>query len=142
MGTTLIHIDEHSDLWENKNILPERGEKSGDTYLENIWKFTNYACNVGNYITPARNAWLIDTIMRIEGEYDIDQALQKSYPTEYILNLDMDFFSEELDYIDYEKKKACITHFAKHARLITIATSPGFMDQAKAIRIMRDIFYS
>jgi len=37
-------------------FYPERGEKSGDTYLENIWKFTNYACNVGNYITPARNA--------------------------------------------------------------------------------------
>ncbi len=75
MGTTLIHIDEHSDLWENKNILPERGEKSGDIYLENIWQFTNYACNVGNYIVPAQNAGLIDTIVRIEGEYDIDEAL-------------------------------------------------------------------
>ncbi len=47
-GTTLVHIDMHSDLWENKFILSPLDTQD----LKKVWEFTNYRCNVGNYIQP------------------------------------------------------------------------------------------
>lgn len=57
---TLVHIDEHSDLWENENNLPE------NSTLEEVFHFTNSECNVGNYIQPALREGLIEKVLRIE----------------------------------------------------------------------------
>lgn len=46
----LLHMDQHSDLWENNF------EISDFSHLEKMWEFTNFQCNVGNYILPAINA--------------------------------------------------------------------------------------
>jgi hypothetical protein len=45
-----------------------------------------------------------------------------------ILNLDLDFFSDEMEYIDYEKKKRIILDIAQKSKLITISSSPFFID--------------
>jgi hypothetical protein len=135
----LIHIDQHSDLWKNENSVPI-GVYNKEEYLENIWKFTNFSCNVWNYIVPALEEWLISKITRIESEYDLDQYREYTADANSILNLDLDFFAPDLDYINYEKKKTCILRFARQVKLITIATSPWFMDQEKAIEVLRDIF--
>lgn len=47
---TLVHIDEHSDLWSNENDIRE------NPTLKQMFDFTNYSCNVGNYIQPAIRA--------------------------------------------------------------------------------------
>ena len=57
-----------------------------------------------------------------------------------ILNLDLDFFSSELDYISFDQKKDMILRFARYAKLITVATSPFFIDQNRAIETFRKIF--
>lgn len=57
-----------------------------------------------------------------------------------ILNLDLDFFSPELDYIDFEDKKHFIRYFASQSDLITVATSPFFIDQERAIEMFRKVF--
>jgi hypothetical protein len=56
------------------------------------------------------------------------------------MNLDLDFFSDEMEYIDFEKKKKIILQIAKKSKLITISTSPYFISQNKAINICKDIF--
>ena len=56
---TLVHIDEHSDLWKNENEIKERN-------LESVFHFTNYSCNVGNYIQPAIREGIIEKALRIE----------------------------------------------------------------------------
>lgn len=55
-GFTLIHIDEHSDLWENPNILNREHALQDMRYA---WEFTNLSCNVGNYIVPAIKSGLV-----------------------------------------------------------------------------------
>lgn len=65
MKNTLVHIDEHSDLWENKNDLKIE-MCHGTPLLEKIFHFTNYSCNVGNYIQPARREGIIENVLRIE----------------------------------------------------------------------------
>jgi hypothetical protein len=57
-----------------------------------------------------------------------------------ILNLDLDFFQPDLDFIDYELKKKVILDIAKKASIITVSTSPFFIEQNLAIRVFKDLF--
>ena len=128
----LIHIDEHSDLWENPHTIPSRS-------LEDIWRFTNYACNVGNYIAPAIKDGLIGRVIRIENEYQLDQYRDYTPSENSILNIDLDFFAPEMDFIEEEKKIRCIKNLIKKVKCITIATSPYFIYQWLAIEKLRKI---
>lgn len=136
-GNTLIHIDQHSDLWDNKNDIP-----NNKIDLETMKQFVNEQCTVANYIQPAIRHGLIERVVRIEGENDIEKYgnYEPELDESPILNLDLDFFAKELDYIDFEKKKQIILKFARKARLITVATSPFFIDQDRAIEYLRRVF--
>jgi hypothetical protein len=57
-----------------------------------------------------------------------------------ILNLDLDFFQKDLDFINYELKKKVILDIANKAKVITVASSPFFIQQDLAIRVFKDIF--
>ncbi len=129
----LIHIDEHSDLWENENTIHSRE-------LEKVWEFTNFSCNVGNYILPAKKNGIIDKVTRIENEYQVDEYRTYIPSDNSILNLDLDFFAPEMDFIAEEKKISLIRHFIPQVKCITIATSPFFIDQTLAIEKLRKIF--
>jgi hypothetical protein len=47
-----------------------------------------------------------------------------------------------LDFIDYELKKKVILDITKKATVITVATSPFFIDQNLAIKVFKDLFNS
>ena len=58
-----------------------------------------------------------------------------------ILNLDLDFFEPELDFIDYDLKKQVILDIARRADVITVCTSPYFIEQQRALEVFRDLFF-
>ncbi len=126
LGFTLVHIDEHSDLWANSNHLDLRKAFEDESYA---WEFTNYKCNVGNYIKPALDSGLVGKMIRIENEFQIDEFLGYIPDNNSILNLDLDIFAPELDYIDERKKIACIQNLLSRIKYVTIAISPYFIDQ-------------
>lgn len=134
----LVHIDEHSDMKDDLEYLlkPESED------LEKVFEFTNYKLNVGNYIFPAKKEWIIWEVIQIRNETNLNYYLNKKYNLNWkiILNLDLDFFGEGLDYIDYELKKKVILDIAKKASLITVASSPFFVDQKLALKVFRDLF--
>ena len=78
--------------------------------------------------------------MRIENEYQIDTYRNYTPNKNSILNLDLDIFAPELDHIDEMKKVACIKNFLPKVSYITIATSPFFIDQTRALEKLRKIF--
>lgn len=134
----LYHVDEHSDMRKPNKIL----EKSSSWDLKNIFEYTNFELNVGNYIIPALAEWIISEVIQIRNEnnlFDYDFS-KKDMNKDIILNLDLDFFEPNLDYIDYESKKKVILDIAKKAKIITVATSPFFIDQALAIEVFKDLF--
>lgn len=133
-GFELIHIDEHSDLWENENIITDY------TDLENIWGFTNFQCTVGNYIQPALRAGIIQKMIRIENEFQIEEYIHYTPQKNSILNLDLDIFSPELSYIPENITLKCIKHLISQVRYVTIATSPYFIDQKRALWMLQKIF--
>lgn len=132
----------HSDLWKNGFDLDL--ERVGDSaYVED---FVNTKTEVGNYIDPAIRCGFVGEVVKIEGEGELESALARlengeidfSVPT--VLNLDLDFFAPDLDYVPFELKKRAVLAFAKKSRLVTVATSPGFIDGEAALRAFRKIF--
>jgi hypothetical protein len=55
------------------------------------------------------------------------------------LNLDLDFFCSNLDFIDFELKKKAIKKIFNMASLITISSSPFFIDQELALKKLKDL---
>ena len=137
-GSTLIHIDEHADTRDNWEYLL----KPDSLNLEKVFKFTNFELNVGNYIVPAMKEGLIKKVIQIRNEMNLNDYINNKFNLYLyiILNLDLDFFRQELDFISYDLKKKVILDVAKKAKIITIATSPFFINQDLVIKIFKDIF--
>ncbi len=188
----LYHIDEHADMRDPWQYLlkPESED------IQQVFEYTNFFLNVGNYIVPAQKEGLIGEVVQIRSESALREYLNSSrhlsptlpcfnfeivaplcfslvscqereqesksaasFPFEgkefkievlceqecdnwrsIILNLDLDFFEPELDFIDYDLKKRVILDIARKADLITVCTSPYFIDQERALRVFRDLF--
>lgn len=121
-GATLIHVDQHKDMREPAE--PFDGK--------DVFAYTNEVLNVGNYIVPARDEGLLGDILLVTGESDLEQWDFIGEGNK-ILNIDLDYFAPELSYIDFEKARAFILAHLKEASLVTIATSPFFIDQDLAL---------
>jgi hypothetical protein len=135
-GFTIIHVDQHSDLRPNENIF-DVSRIHDERYVEN---FIDEKTNVGNYIVPATACGLAGRMIRVEGEPALDTLLEEIIPVNSVLNLDMDFFAPCMDAIPFSKKKTAVQKAALAAGVITIATSPYFIDQDLAIRRIHEVF--
>ena len=134
---TLYHIDEHADYRDPKMDLEK-------TDLKSIFEYTNFSkINVGNYIIPAEREGLVWKTVQIRNTQNLEDYLEnkKDKENNIILNLDLDFFQPDLDFIDYELKKKVVLDIAKKADVITISTSPFFIDQELALKVFKDLFY-
>ncbi len=139
-NNTLIHIDEHADTRDNdKNLY-----KLASYDLEKVFDFTNNVLNVWDYIIPAKNEGIIWDIIQIRNETNLRNYLKmkNNISWKIILNLDLDFFQPDLDFIDYELKKKVILDLVSKASVITVATSPFFINQKLAIKVFKDIFWN
>lgn len=140
-NTLLYHIDEHADTRDPWEYLLRPDSED----LQKVFGYTNFFLNVGNYIIPAEKEWLVWETIQIRSEgalelYEKGEYIWKEKGRSTILNLDLDFFSPGLDYIDYELKKRVILDITKKADLITVCTSPFFIDQERALEVFRDLF--
>ena len=151
-NSLLYHVDEHADYRE-ADVEIEK------TDLESIFNYTNFSkINVWNYIIPAEKEGLIWETVQIRSEKELEEYVSKigqtqgTAPTDIcrgescvhpsiILNLDLDFFQPDLDFIDYEMKKKVVLDIAAKADVITVATSPFFIDQKLALEVFEDLFY-
>jgi hypothetical protein len=66
--------------------------------------------------------------------------LLEQLPENYILDIDLDFFAPDLDYLNNQLKLKAIKKALPLAKIITIASSPYFIDQQLAFKFLREIF--
>ena len=136
----LIHIDQHADTRDNDKIISKSDSKS----LEKVFDFTNFVLNVWDYIIPAQKEGIIENIVQIRNTKNLEDYLQnfsnKKNNSKIILNLDLDFFASELDFIDFELKKKVILDVFEKASYVTVCTSPFFVDQGLAVEKFKEIF--
>ena len=136
----LIHIDQHADTRDNDKIISKSDSKS----LEKVFDFTNFVLNVWDYIIPAQKEGIIENIVQIRNTKNLEDYLQnfsnRKNNSKIILNLDLDFFASELDFIDFELKKKVILDVFEKASYVTVCTSPFFVDQGLAVEKFKEIF--
>lgn len=133
---TLIHIDQHKDTRIPAHMLaPEQARDPNELY-----RFTNEILNVGNFIPPAIKTGLIDTIINIDSSTTVEKYLRTRAPLRYILDIDLDFFAPDLDYISNAQKLDLIKKLLPQAAIVTIATSPFFLNQTLAITLIKKLF--
>ncbi len=137
----LIHIDQHTDM----NKLPPllKGGRGDLKTLDSVFKIVNYHCNVWNFIQPAIQDWLISKVHQINTEYSLLNIRLKrgikGVQKNYILDIDLDFRSPEMSIHEYKKTIQITKKLIQNSRVVTIATSPYFLDQNLAIKILKDL---
>lgn len=143
-AATLIHIDQHKDT----RIPIEFLSPEESTDLKKVYEYTNTILNVGNFIPPAIKTGLIKEIIFIDSEaslknFNLENVIKNSSHSKQnnlILDIDIDFFAPDLDYIGNQLKLETIKKILPFASTITIATSPFFIEQELAIEWIKKIF--
>ena len=136
----LIHIDQHSDCWENKERL-ELFEHEYD--LEKVFHFYNEKCNVWNFIPPSSNSWIILDQIQVRSTNAL-KNLTIDKNQNFVLDIDLDFCLNWMDRneVDQESIKILKETFNKiwrYSLCTTIATSPYFLNQEIAIKIIEKL---
>ena len=139
-NTKLIHIDQHSDCRENKNHLELDWNVNE---LEKVFSFCNQKCNVGNFIPPAIDSRIISSQIQIRSTTAL-KNLEIEKNQNYILDIDLDFCLNWIgrNKINKEAVKLLKNKFDKiwkSALCITIATSPYFLNQELAVKIVEEL---
>jgi len=137
----LIHIDQHTDMNVNTNVIARNIETKQSYNIEELFDFVNYKCNVWNFITPAIQDGLISKVIQINTEYSLLNFNFQSRTNNYILDIDLDFRHPNMWIEEYNKSIEITKNLISQSSLVTIATSPYFLDQNLAIKILKDIFY-
>ncbi|MDR2189684.1 MAG: UPF0489 family protein [Candidatus Peribacteria bacterium] len=133
----VLHIDQHSDMRDNQFSLPDDLLKVDRS--REVFAFVQQHCNVGNFIQPAVKAGLISDVVQIRTETALQQEAQHpKVPFPYILDLDLDFFAPEMD-INFLRYLPPLQQLIQNAECTTIATSPYFLQQEKALEMMKEI---
>ena len=129
-GCKLVHVDQHKDMREpdNYNVDIEN--------LDDVFTYTNEVLNVGNFIQPALKKGIFSEAIIIDSSYGFDVEVDE----EYVLDIDLDIFSKDMDYIPYDFRIDKIKKLIENAKVITIATSPYFIEQDYAIKVLKELF--
>jgi hypothetical protein len=119
-----IHIDQHTDMnlsefeldLENPNL---------DVY--NVW----------NFIQPAIKSGLINKVEQINTEYKLLNF--QTNEKDLILDIDLDFRAPEMSIESYKETIEKVKNLISKSRVVTIATSPYFLNQSLAFKICKDL---
>lgn len=119
----LIHIDQHRD--EAAYLDVEDWEKD---------------LRICDYINWAKdNGWIQKkhiSLCESRDFFDFTNFTELNY----ILNIDLDIFAPEQTIVPHKEIWDLIFKLEKNASLVTIATSPLFLDQKKAIELLNHFF--
>lgn len=129
-GCKLVHVDQHKDMREPDNYDVD------EENLDDVFRYTNKVLNVGNFIKPALHKEIFSEVVIIDSSYGFDIEIEG----EYVLDIDLDIFSKDMDYIPYDLRINKIKKLINNSKVITIASSPYFIEQDYAIKVLKELF--
>ena len=129
---TLLHVDQHADM----NEPDERISETQQNDLEYIAEYVTEKTQIASFIWPALNAGLIDECVQIRSEAKLEEMVVKDWWDNVILDIDIDFFVWEKD---YGHKMHLLRQMIEKAHVVTIATSPYFIDQQEAVSLIKEL---
>lgn len=128
----VIHIDQHSDMKE-PSYIPDK--LTSNKVLE---EYTFSWLNVWNYLIPLQKLNFIKNIYQYRTEYSILNMDTLNIENN-ILNIDLDFWEENMS--STKKSLEKVKKLIEKSPLTLIATSPYFIDQKKALKLIHKLFY-
>ena len=120
----LIHIDQHTDM-------------NSSEYELNLENPNLDVYNVWNFIQPAIKSGLINMVEQINTEYKLLNF--QTNEKDLIFDIDLDFRAPEMSIEKYSEAIEKTKELISKSRVVTIATSPYFLDQNLAIKICKDL---
>jgi len=124
----IVHIDAHPD----DAIFSHETKEITDKNILGIYDKSR----ISDFLDCAQKGNLIKSLKRITTEADfLETPLIPNEP--FVLSLDIDIFGPEGAFTSLESKIAIIAHYWKYASAVTIATSPGFIDQENALVLVK-----
>lgn len=120
----LIHIDQHTDMNSSEFKL-DLDNPNLDVY--NVW----------NFIQPAIKSGLINKVEQINTEYKLLNF--QTNEKDLILDIDLDFRAPEMSIERYSETIEKTKNLISKSRVITVATSPYFIEQNSAIKICKEL---
>ncbi len=121
--------------------------------LEEVEEYTNTDLTIADFIVPALSTGLIEEVLMVTGEnvagagiFSWEGELKKhdstniparikDYPS-IIVDIDLDYFSQGFD---EAKTLETTKYWIEKADIITIATSPLFIAQEKALAVLKSL---
>ncbi len=158
-GGALVHVDQHRDTREPDSwLLPEAkvtsqkakekeccppgendrvlGPVSFDfSLLPSVFDYTNHVLNVGNFIPPAIRLGLFREVIQVGSP----EAFRADLPDRFVLDIDLDIFAPVMSYIPEDLKIRALRAWIRRAGLVTLATSPYFLDQDEAVGYVKKL---
>jgi hypothetical protein len=148
----LIHIDQHTDLATPGNFPAWKHPE--ESHEEIVEEYVNTDLTIADFIVPALATGIIAETLMVTGEektgvglFSWEGELKKKtsetilehladYPG-IILDIDLDYFSQGFD---EARTLETTKYWIEKADIITIATSPLFIEQRKALEYLRKLF--
>ena len=154
--------------WKTQSYSGGIHEDDGKKFwtLEDVEDYTNSVLTIADFIVPALASWLISEALMVTGEdwegsglfsWENGKLVKRpkgqdynkkdphhlstspfipSLPSSIILDLDLDYFAQGFD------EKKCfdtVRYWLARADIITIATSPLFIEQERALKILKKL---
>ena len=129
-GCKLVHVDQHKDTREPENYNVDINN------IDDVFRYTNEVLNVGSFIKPALKHKIFSELIIIDSSYGFSLDIDG----EFVLDIDLDIFSKDMDYIPHDLKISKIKELIKKSKVITIASSPFFINQEYAIKVLKELF--
>jgi len=128
---SVIHLDQHSDMNPCDKKIQQTDLKSRFSFAEN-------KTHVGNFIQPALQNGLISSVELVLTEYRLKEIVSQ-LPESYLLDIDLDFRAPEMGY-RFQDHLSYLRVLLQHAKAVTVATSPYFLDQWLALKMIKQLF--
>ena len=138
----ISHIDQHSDLLINPNSKNLLEAHKQDLVTESfLYDFVHQQCHVGNFVDPFLHMFAQTQFQWIKSEYQLLELHERDWkPTSpHILDIDLDFRAPAMS---LDKNDLTIIHtkqLMEAADIITIATSPYYLDQQLALDLLKQL---
>lgn len=148
-GATLLHVDQHADMNEPISYYNSESKLWPLTYdLQSVATYVNTQTQIASFIQPALHAGLVKESVQIRSESKLQEITEdiklktknqkdivdfESWVLSYIVDIDLDFFAHETD---VHSKIVLLQKLITSASVVTIATSPFFLDQKYALELI------
>jgi hypothetical protein len=156
---SLIHIDQHSDMKDPVGWIDVEKEHDWDY----IATYVNEVCTIADFIQPALKTGLVGECVQVRSEYGllhydmfhtvISSEVERSHISPrfldstsfhskwhskgYILDIDIDFWAEEMGIEEFDRTIQKTRQLIAGASMVTIATSPCFIEQERGVEIVK-----